>query len=273
MYKEKYKFQILASFHLKIIAMITMLFDHIGAYLVPIKSPFYYPMRVIGRIAMPLYAFFIVEGMRYSHNKLKYLLQLFIMGIIVDIGEIIFLKKYSGSIFDTFVISGLIIYFLMKKEIYLKVFALIPFAIGILSGFSFFPIRLEYGPYGMLTVLIIYLGYALIDFYGKLTCTQYDIDYQAYKKSGTFTFYYVLCAALLLIGFNALCVIFQKYLYLYFDASSVDYGIQSFIVFALLLLILYNGKRGYNHPLFKWGCYAFYPVHLIILYIIKLIIG
>ena len=246
MYKEKYKFQILASFHLKIIAMITMLIDHVGAYLVPIKSPFYYPMRVVGRIAMPLYAFFIVEGMRYSHNKLKYLLQLFIMGIIVDIGEIIFLKKYSGSIFDTFVISGLTIYFLMKKEIYLKVFALIPFAIGILSGFSFFPIRLEYGPYGMLTVLIIYLGYALIDVYGKYG--QADV---------------------LPVTEETL----QKYLYLYFDASSVDYGIQSFIVFALLLLMFYNGKRGYNHPLFKWGCYAFYPVHLIVLYIIKLIIG
>lgn len=266
------KLQVVDQFYFKIIAMVTMLIDHIGAYLVSPSNHAYIPLRTIGRIAMPLYAFFIVEGMRYTRNRIRYLLQLLIMGVIVDVFSIIILKDYNGSIFDTFFIAGLFIYLIEHENTYLKPLAFIPLIIGFLSSFSIFPIRLEYGFYGVVTVLIFYLGFVITDRISKNYCLKLSINYDEYKSRKDFTFYYVLISFLLFIAFNLLCTIFSNYLYLYLDATNVDYKIQNYSIIAGLLLLFYNGKRGYNKPWFKYGCYAFYPLHLVIIYIIGLLI-
>ena len=53
---------------LKIIAAITMLIDHTGFLLFPQSVV----LRVIGRLAYPIYAFMIAEGCRHTRNKLRY---------------------------------------------------------------------------------------------------------------------------------------------------------------------------------------------------------
>ena len=63
---------------LKIIACISMLIDHIGYIFFP-EIPFF---RFIGRIAMPIFAFFIGEGCLYTRDRKKYFLRVFILGII-----------------------------------------------------------------------------------------------------------------------------------------------------------------------------------------------
>ena len=97
------KLQVVDQFYFKIIAMVTMLIDHVGAYLVSPSNPAYIPLRIIGRIAMPLYAFFVVEGMRYTRNRIRYLLQLLIMGVIVNVFTLIFLHDYASYGFFAFV--------------------------------------------------------------------------------------------------------------------------------------------------------------------------
>ena len=54
---------------LKLVAMLAMLCDHAGKML----FPQYHVMRVIGRIAFPLYAYCIAAGCVYTHNPLNYL--------------------------------------------------------------------------------------------------------------------------------------------------------------------------------------------------------
>ena len=54
---------------LKIIAMISMLIDHIGVALFPYVEIF----RIIGRLAFPIFAYMIAEGCRYTKNRKKYL--------------------------------------------------------------------------------------------------------------------------------------------------------------------------------------------------------
>lgn len=63
---------------LKLVAMISMLIDHTG------KMFFsqYRIMRIIGRLAFPLYAYCIAVGGVYSKNKLKYLSRILLMGLI-----------------------------------------------------------------------------------------------------------------------------------------------------------------------------------------------
>ena len=70
-------------------------------------------------------------------------MRLFILDIIINLGEFIFLHKYEGSVLLTFVLGGLSIYLLDNKNPYYKLLACLPITIGILTGFIFFPIRMQ----------------------------------------------------------------------------------------------------------------------------------
>ena len=63
---------------LKLIAMLTMTIDHIGVILLPQ----YRILRIIGRLAMPIYAFMIAEGCHYTHDRRAYFLRLFGLAIL-----------------------------------------------------------------------------------------------------------------------------------------------------------------------------------------------
>lgn len=62
---------------LKIIACISMLIDHIGYFLFPQVSV----LRYIGRLAMPIFAFFIGEGCLYTRDRKKYFIRVFALGV------------------------------------------------------------------------------------------------------------------------------------------------------------------------------------------------
>lgn len=94
------KFQILNGAQLKYIAFVSMLIDHInkaliwpnldgGGALLFISSIF----DVIGRIAFPLFSFFIVEGFFRTHDKKKYLLHLLFFAVISEIPYDMFSSK------------------------------------------------------------------------------------------------------------------------------------------------------------------------------------
>ena len=108
----------LSSFILKIIACIFMAIDHIGFVLFPGKVIF----RILGRIAFPLFAFFIAEGCHYSKHKIKRLLLILGMGIAYLLFYYIYAKMVYASIFITFAISIFFIYLLMdaKKMLFEK---------------------------------------------------------------------------------------------------------------------------------------------------------
>lgn len=63
---------------LKSIACISMLIDHIGYLLFPNILIF----RLIGRLAMPIFSFFIAEGCRHTSNRFRYFLRIFLLGLL-----------------------------------------------------------------------------------------------------------------------------------------------------------------------------------------------
>ena len=63
----------MTSFDLRLLAVITMLIDHTAHVLLPVSSPFYMPMRIIGRLAFPIFCFLLVEGAFYTRSRKKYL--------------------------------------------------------------------------------------------------------------------------------------------------------------------------------------------------------
>ena len=75
----------LSAFHLKCIALVTMLIDHAAAALNIFPLPLSSLFRSIGRIAFPIYAFLIAEGCRHTRSREKYLLRLGLFALISEI--------------------------------------------------------------------------------------------------------------------------------------------------------------------------------------------
>lgn len=69
--QDMMKCKCLNTTHLKIIALVSMIIDHTGEILFPDIIV----LRIIGRLAFPIYAFLIGEGLLHSHNKNKYFLK------------------------------------------------------------------------------------------------------------------------------------------------------------------------------------------------------
>ena len=83
----------LNSFSLKLIAIITMAVDHIGAVLFPGEMIF----RIIGRIGFPVFIFLMVEGFYHTGNLRKYEIRMILFAFI---SEIPFDLAFSDTMFD-----------------------------------------------------------------------------------------------------------------------------------------------------------------------------
>lgn len=216
---------------LKIIACIIMLISHISQtgliYLTSYEN-WSYPMTAIGRIAFPIFCFFIVQGVVLTSNKKKYLLRLFLFALI---SEIFFDLAFSGhletenqNVFFTLTIGGLLISFINNIEnsdlSNIIKFILIIFSTVILSYLAIF-LKTDYSYKGVVAILLMYFA----------------------RNSKALT------ALAIFVAF-------------YFEAYM--WGL---VYLSILLLFLYNGKKG---KLNKWAFYVFYPLHLFIIYLLKI---
>ena len=78
--------QVLSGSWLKLIAIITMLIDHLAHHILRYDDAFmqvlftigdramtaYFLLRLIGRLSFPIFAFLIVEGFQHTHDRRKY---------------------------------------------------------------------------------------------------------------------------------------------------------------------------------------------------------
>lgn len=142
------------SFHLKIIALISMIIDHLGAMF----FEDYIIFRIIGRIAFILYAFMLVEGYFHTRNIKKYLGKLFLWGLISEIpfdwaNFGVFFYFEHQNIFWTLFLSALGIHFLEKcREDYFKVL------ICSIVMFLAFLMRSDYHLFGVSIILGFYFS-------------------------------------------------------------------------------------------------------------------
>ena len=73
-----YNFKPLTGNALKIIAAASMTLDHIGVILFPQVEI----LRILGRLALPIFAFMIAEGCKYTRNRRKYFGMVFGLGTV-----------------------------------------------------------------------------------------------------------------------------------------------------------------------------------------------
>ena len=227
---ERRKLQ-LSSNQLKLIALVLMTVDHVGLLLFPGLRV----LRIIGRLAFPIFAYMIAEGCRYTSNRLRYFLGIFCLGLAMQVFFWFTRHNYYQHILITFSFSIAIIFSMEQAAKRGGIWLIAPGAALAAAAISCLFLRnllhkntfaIDYGLCGVLLPVLIYLAQ---------TRTQK-----------------LLAAA---IGLTAVCIATGK--------------IQWYSLLALPLLALYNGQRG-SYRL-KYLFYVYYPLHLVILEIIRLL--
>lgn len=142
------KHLLLSSTSLKLIAVVTMLVDHIGMLFFPKELLF----RVIGRMSFPIFAFLIAEGFEKTSNERNYLFRLLALAVISQIPYDFFIRASGVSsvplnIFFT-LSAGLLSLIALKRLPHIYSIPVIAFIL-LISKFASF----DYGVYGVLTVL------------------------------------------------------------------------------------------------------------------------
>ena len=235
------------SFFLHIAAMIFMLCDHLWATIVPGNEW----LTCIGRIAYPIFAFMIVEGYFHTKKLKQYVLRLLIFAVL---SEIPFNLMTGGSLFNllhqnvlwTFLIGvGLIHLIERARQNPRKIGRWLLAALGLLLGCAIALVGMtDYMHFGVLTILVFYLfrGRRWWCYVGQLVCLWFiNIE-----MMGGIVYPIEL--------FGNELIIHQ----------------QGFALLALLPIWLYQGKQGMYNKAVKYTYYAFYPVHLLILYLLML---
>ncbi len=134
---------------IKIIAMVSMLLDHIGEVFFPNTDI----LIVIGRLAFPLFAWGIAKGLKRTHNFNKYAIRLLFIAIISQYPhDLLFKSDYSNVCFT--LLDGLIVLKLYESKVkyYFKI-------LGILGLFTIAHsiLNFEYGIYGIALIVVFYI--------------------------------------------------------------------------------------------------------------------
>ena len=217
---------ILNGNHLKLIAAVTMLLDHAGILLFPRLEI----LRILGRIAFPIFAFMIAEGCRYTRHKLRYFLMVFGLGAACQLVYYFASGDTYLNILLTFSCSILLIYLLQaagraqnwKQQFWRSAI----FAAGIFLALGMTQIlSIDYGFWGIMTPVFAAFS-------------------QGKGKTGSKLPVLMTAVGLIFLGADL-------------------GGIQHYALLAIPLLLLYNGQRGKAN--LKYFFYIFYPVHLAVL--------
>lgn len=112
------KQQGISGYWLKVIAVISMLIDHTSAVILEqipgLENPAFL-MRIIGRLAFPIYCFLLVEGFYHTRSRAKYAGRLFLFALISEVPfDLAFSRRMwdfsSNNVFFTLLFGLLVIW-------------------------------------------------------------------------------------------------------------------------------------------------------------------
>ena len=221
----------LNAFVLKLIAAAAMLSDHV-AYVFLDGN---YAVRAFGRLAFPIFAFFVAEGYRYTKDVKKYAVRMLVFALIAQAPYALAFGKpfYEPNVIFTLLLALLAVWAFDKGNEVVKVSGFIAAAVlAELTGS-------DHGAFGVVMVFLFFIGTDM-------------------KKK-------LMSAGILILLVTAFAMIqihtFSKYALMYL-----------FYLAPLVLIYFYNGKRGPHGFIPRWFFYIFYPLHLLIIALINIFV-
>ena len=252
----------ISSAVLKNIAVVTMLIDHIGAVIVMrlliqrgiytamvnqevdawmIQNGWLYgsymAMRIIGRIAFPIYCFLLVEGFQKTHNVKKYLGRMFLFALL---SEVPFDLALSGEV-----------WYVEYQNVFFTLFI----GLAVIAGLKLVEERLAGSGNGKRILRICLSAGIIIAGCALALILKTDYDFQG-----------VLAITVLYLFRNRR----KAQVWAGVIAFLLMGGMEMIAAFSFLLIWFYNGTRGKQN---KYFFYFFYPVHLLLLWLICVAMG
>lgn len=221
----------MSAFILKIIAIVTMTIDHAGA--VVLKDMFF--LRMIGRLAFPIFAFLIANGYVYTRDRKKYAVRLFVFALVSQYPFMLAFKSgWDLNIFFTLFLGLIAIgaheYFMEKNKSLQASLSVLVLAVLATA------LHTDYGYYGVFLIFLFY--------------------------------YYRERFSILSVSVVILNLVFCTQIAMSYNYYSPRMYVQCLSCLSLIFIYFYNNERG---PRLKYFFYAYYPLHLLILaYIEKL---
>lgn len=226
---------------LKLIACFSMLLDHVAAALfVPLFNMFpsgivWYGntwLRIVGRIAFPVYCFQLAEGIQHTKNPKKYALRLAVGALLAEIPfDLLFFKELTwaySSVMVTLLLGFL--YGCLSKKLENPWWNLLLLAAAFLAAEA---LGADYGGLGVALIALFIL-------------TREQPHCRLMQTVGLAVICWLLGGATVTVGF-------------------VRLPMQMFALFSLVPIFCYSGKKRTVSPWVQWGFYLFYPVHLALL--------
>lgn len=246
----------LSGYHLKFIAVISMLIDHIAViFQASLSESIYFILRAAGRLSFPLFCFLLVEGFFHTKNKKRYQQRLFIFAVLSELPYDLAFRYLPVDRPD----------FLAQLHHPLSVFSAAFQQQNVLFtlflGFTAMLLMERKQPYGQYSIyknidtLILFccLSEILQTDCGAAGILCIFLFYSSYKERENNTGLTIK---------ESLIDIAPTVLLTYIP----PFPVQISALADSLLLRLYNGEKGKNH---KYFFYLFYPLHLVVLYLIK----
>lgn len=237
----------MTSFALHIVAMVCMLSDHLWGTSFVQNQVF----TCIGRLAFPIYAFLLVEGYYHTGSLKRYAQRLALCAVLSEIpfnlvmGSRIFFPVHQNVLWSFLISLGLIHWNEKAKDkaAWKRVLTgMASVAVAYIGGLVTF---VDYYHAGILTVLTFYFfrGRKWWNYLGQLLCLGY-INFEILGGLGY---------EISLLG------------------DTWFLPVQGIALLALIPIWLYRGKQGYHSKGVQIVYYLFYPLHLLILGILKLL--
>ncbi|MCM1496682.1 MAG: conjugal transfer protein TraX [Bacteroides sp.] len=235
---------------IKMIAIIAMLIDHTAAVVLEhmilkqhlslaleVSAPpmviLYYIMRIIGRLGFPIFIFLLIEGLEHTRNKWKYLLRLVLFALVSEIPFDFAFNLKKEEIF-----SGKLLEFGYQNVFFTLSIGLLTVIVIQIMAETKWNTAIKTLMNLVVTLAGMGLGFLLRTDYGAIGVLAIVILYLFRKRR--------------LLAAGMACVILM--------GSSI-LEVSAFLI--LLPIAHYNGKRGWN---LKYVFYAFYPLHLLLLW-------
>ena len=230
---------------LHIIAMTLMLMDHLWATLLPAREW----LTCAGRVAFPIFAFMAVEGYFHTRSFKKYILRMLLFAVL---SEIPFDLMYGGTWF----------YPVHQNVLW-------TFLLGLLGVWLMEQVRKKGKTwmYLLVCVLVVPAGLVLgtlcmVDYYGVGVLTVFVFYFLHGRKWWCFL---GQLAALYWLNVELLGGLMYPVQLFGMEFELCQQGLA---LLALIPIWLYRGSQGYHSKPFQYLCYAFYPVHILLLVVV-----